>query len=110
MQKDVEDILLEARKLNEEVEQLRREKEAKEKVAQAKSRQCELLVKRLSSLTTELEEVKSTAHRKQHLLEAKEQEYLKLANVVQDLQRKLEIEVNYRSSDPSTPHFLFFAA
>ena len=88
MQKDVEEIILEARKFNKELEHLRREKEDK-------SRQCDLLSKRLSALTTELEEVKTAAHGKQRLLEAKEQEYLKLANVVQDLERKLEIEVNY---------------
>ncbi|KAG0614471.1 hypothetical protein M758_6G179700 [Ceratodon purpureus] len=85
VQPDVEEIILEARKFNKELEHLRREKEDK-------SRQCDLLSKRLSALTTELEEVKTAAHGKQRLLEAKEQEYLKLANVVQDLERKLEIE------------------
>jgi predicted Holliday junction resolvase-like endonuclease len=93
MQKDVEEVVLDARKLNEEVERLRREMEAKERVAQAKSRQCEMLSKRLSALTTELEEAKAAAHGKHRLLEAKEQECSKLANVVQDLQRKLEVEV-----------------
>lgn len=86
--------MLEARMLNEEVERLRKEKEA---IAEAKSRQCELLSKQLSALTTELEEVKASAQGKQRLLDVKEQDYMKLANVVQDLQRKLDIEVhNFR--------------
>ncbi|KAG0616695.1 hypothetical protein M758_5G135000 [Ceratodon purpureus] len=95
---DVEDLIVEARKLNEEVEHLRREKESKERVAQSKSRQCELLSKKLSALATELEEVKSAADGKQRLLEATEEENLKLTNIVQDLQRKLEIEAKGNDS------------
>ena len=94
MQKDVEEIILQARRLNEEVERLERENEVKDNLAQAKSRQCELLSMKVSSLATELEEVKTAAHGKQRLLEAKEQENLKLTNILQDLQHKLEIEVH----------------
>lgn len=90
--KDVEEIILQARRLNEEVERLERENEVKDNLAQAKSRQCELLSMKVSSLATELEEVKTAAHGKQRLLEAKEQENLKLTNILQDLQHKLEIE------------------
>jgi hypothetical protein len=94
MQKDVEEIILQARRLNEEVERLERENEVKDNLAQAKSRQCELLSMKVSSLATELEEVKTAAHGKQRLLEAKEQENLKLTSILQDLQHKLEIEVH----------------
>ncbi|KAG0583316.1 hypothetical protein KC19_3G126400 [Ceratodon purpureus] len=90
--KDFEEIILQARRLNEEVERLEREKEVKDNLAQAKSRQCELLSSKVSSLANELEEIKTAAYGKQRLLEAKEQENLKLASVLQDLQHKLEIE------------------
>ena len=100
MQKDVQEIILDARRLNEEVERLEREKEVKDNLAQAKSRQCDFLSKKVSSLTTELEEVKAAAHGKQLLLETKEQENLKLASVVQDFQHKLEIEVHIFPSNP----------
>lgn len=95
LQKDVEEIVLEARKLNEEVERLEREKEAKESLAQAKSRQCELLCTKVSNLATELKELKTVAQGKQRLLEVKEQENFELANVLQDLQHKFEKDVHY---------------
>lgn len=97
VQKGTGEIVLEVKELNEEVERLPDETS----VVHAKSRQCELLAKRLSALTTELEDAKAAAQGKERLLELKEQEYLKLANVVQDLQSKLEIEVH--SSFRSVP-------
>lgn len=106
MQKDVEQIILEARRLNEEVKRLEGEEETKDNLAQAKSRQCESLSKKVSSLATELEDVKSAAHGKQRLLEAKEQENLKLSSVLRDLQHKLEIGVHISSFPPSSSSLL----
>lgn len=77
------------------MERLEREKEAKDSLAQAKSRQCELLCKKVSNLATELKELKTVAQRKQQLLEVKEQENFDLANVLQDLQHKLELDVHH---------------
>lgn len=77
------------------MERLEREKEAKDSLAQANSRQCELLCKKVSTLATELEEVKTAAQGKQRLLEAKEHENFKLANVLQDLRHKFEIQVHH---------------
>lgn len=93
LQKDVEEIIHESRKLSEEIQRLEREKEAKDNLAHAKLRQCEILSKKVSSLATELEEVKRLAQGKQRLLEAKEQENLQLTSVLQELHHKLEIEV-----------------
>ncbi|XP_024388846.1 uncharacterized protein [Physcomitrium patens] len=90
--KDVEGIIYEAGKLNEELERLQNEKEANDSLAQAKSQQCEILSKKVSTLVTELEEVKSEVLEKQRLLEAKEQENLKLASFLQELQHKLVTE------------------
>lgn len=94
VQKDVEGIIYEAGKLNEELERLQNEKEANDSLAQAKSQQCEILSKKVSTLVTELEEVKSEVLEKQRLLEAKEQENLKLASFLQELQHKLVTEVH----------------
>lgn len=61
-------------------------------LAQAKLRQREILLKKVSSSAIEQEEVKCLSLGKQRLLVAKKEAILKLNSVFQDLCHKLAIE------------------
>lgn len=92
-QQDVMEVVLEARKLADEVKRLEGEKQEKETASQAMSQQYGILSEKVQKLQIELTEAKTSAHRKQHVLELKKQECFKLSLAVEDLQRKLDGEV-----------------
>lgn len=90
---DLKAIILEARMVSEKVKRLQGEKQEMESQVQAFSRECELLFRKASALEAERVQLKRLLNEKGRLLEAKEEECMKLTTAVVNLQNNLDIEV-----------------
>jgi chromosome segregation ATPase len=86
---------LEARMLNDKVKRLQVEKQEMESQVQAFSRECELLFKKASALEAERVQLRKLVNEQGHMLEAKEQECIKLTTALANFQDNLDIEVRY---------------
>jgi len=88
---DLKAIILEARMLSEKVKRLQGEKQQMESQVQAFSDECELLFRKASALEAERVQLKRLLNEKEHLLEAKEEECMKLSSALVNLQDNLEV-------------------
>lgn len=97
---DLKAIIHEARMLSEKVKRLQSEKQEMESEVQALSRECEMLFRKASALEAERVQLKRQLDEKEQLLEAKEDECMKLTTALVKLQPDNILDIEVCQLDP----------
>jgi hypothetical protein len=92
-EENIDAVLLQARKLEEEVKSLKEEKMEQEIASRAMNIQHESLVQKVIKMETELKAAKMLATQKQHLIQKYECECFNYQIALEELQHRLDAEV-----------------